>query len=208
MSHLLKRLDKHFTACVAAAAGAAAIGATADAAIVYSGVLNIVVPTTNVDGIYMNVETGQWANLPGSNVPGWDINPYGTSTTTISFWGTAGQGNGYVRGATSGVGSLAAGTLIGGASIFLTSGSHTTSGGGAWTLNANHLVGFKFLNGANQLRYGWFKMSVGANYGVRSIVEYAYDDTGAGITAGTVPGPAGLAVLALGAVGIRSRRRK
>lgn len=212
MSTLLKRLDKHFTTCAAAAAGVAAIGTAANAAIVYTA-LNHVVPNT-FDGTYLNVETGAFSDVGSSAPAGWDLNPYGTSTTAISFFqsstaGTGGATASWVRltGA-AGPSNLTAGTLIGGASTFATSGVSYTTGAGAWAANSTHILGFRFVDSGGNIRYGWMRMSVGANFATRTIIDFAWENTGGSIEAGAVPGPAGLAALAMGAVGIRSRRRK
>ena len=135
----------------------------------------------------------------------------GTGSTlkdTLNFFNPSGipGTNAYVTLGT-GVASLAAGTSISGSSTY-TSGAYTSTGAGAWTLNAANIVGFRFVNAASQVRYGWMRIQVGATVTTRSFVDYAYEDTGAAINAGAVPGPAGLAALALGAMGIRGRRRK
>lgn len=206
MSSLLKRLDKHFA--VAAVTGVAAIGASANAAIVWSGIVNINIPSTT-SGVYLNVVNGQTG--ASSALAGWDINPW--SSSALSFFSSTTSGQTVATGM-MGTGTvannLAQGTLISGASTFTTNvGVQTTTG---LNLNSsNNLFGFKFWHeGAAAFRYGWVRISLGASAGVqpRSIVEYAYEDTGAGLEAGVVPGPAGLAALALGAVGLRNRRRK
>lgn len=205
MSTLLKRLDKHFVTCAAAAAG---VAAGAQAAIVWSGIVNINVPSSS-SGVYLNVVNG--ATGASSSLSGWDLNPWSSSALNFFSSTTSGQtvatgmmGSGTVAN------NLAAGTLISGASTFTTNvGTQTTTG---LNLNSsNNLFGFKFWDEtAGAFRYGWVRVSLGATAGgqPRSIVEYAYENTGAGIQAGAVPGPAGLAALAMGAVGIRSRRRK
>jgi hypothetical protein len=206
MSSLLKRLDKHFAA--AAVAGVAAVGASANAAIVWSGIVNINVPSTT-SGVYLNVVTGQTGT--SSSLSGWDLNPW--SSTALNFFNSTTSGQ-TVRTDMVGSGTvannLAQGTLISGASTFTNNtGTQTTTG---LNLNSsNNLFGFKFWHeGAGAYRYGWVRISLGTSAGAqpRSIVEYAYEDTGAGLEAGVVPGPAGLAALALGAAGLRSRRRK
>ncbi|MFO0962695.1 MAG: hypothetical protein U0625_07275 [Phycisphaerales bacterium] len=201
---LLNRIEKHMTTCAIAAVGAAAVASAANAAIVYTS-FNHVIPA-NTDGTYLNIETGAFVDGPGSGVPGWDVNPW--SGTTLNFFNPSGipGTNAYVTLGT-GVASLAAGTSISGSSTY-TSGAYTSTGAGAWTLNAANIVGFRFVNAASQVRYGWMRIQVGATVTTRSFVDYAYEDTGAAINAGAVPGPAGLAALALGAMGIRGRRRK
>jgi hypothetical protein len=207
---LKSRLDGHFVACSALAA-AAAIGGVAqnsDAAIVYSGAVNINIPTST-SGVYVNVVTGANATSP-SGAPGWDLNPW--SSTTLSFFNPAAPSGGvYVLTGTN-VANLPAGTTIDGGSTY-GSGSAATTGAQPFVLNSsNNLVGFRFQNEAagNQTQYGWMRISLAAtlNGQPRAIVEYAYEDTGAGIGAGVVPAPGSLALLALGAAGLVGRRRK
>lgn len=207
MSNLLKRLDKHFAACAAVAGAAVAVG-SADAAVVWSGIVNINVPSTT-SGVYLNIVTG--ATGASSALSGWDLNPWSSSALNFFNSTTSGQTQRTdMVGSGSVASNLASGTLISGASTFTNNtGTQTTSG---LNLNSsNNLFGFKFWHeGAGAYRYGWVRLSLGTTAGgqPRSIVEYAYEDSGAGIQAGAVPGPAGLAALALGAIGVRSRRRK
>jgi len=207
MSKLAKRLDAHFVAC-AAAAGAAMVGTaqTAEAGIVYSGVLNIPVQQTT-NGLYINIVTGQ-INEPGNGgggtVAGWDINPYGATPT---FWGSGNPSWGYVG--TPGVmGQLAAGATIDG-----TTATNTGSASAAaFPTTVGALFGFRFQNEAagNQVQYGWGRLikHAGVSPATGFLVEYAYENTGAGIAAGAVPAPGSLALLALGALGVAGRRRK
>ena len=207
MSNLVKRLDAHFVAC-AAAAGAAMVGTAqqAEAGIVWSGAVNLPIALTT-NGLYLNVVTGainEPGNTTGSSVPGWDINPYG-STSLIMFNNSAtGVNPTYV------MGNIAAGTPINGSSTF---GSGTVTNGAPYNLNSsNNLFGFRFINeaAANQVQYGWFRVALGASTSTadRKIVEYAYENTGQGINAGAVPAPGSLALLALGAAGLAGRRRR
>ncbi len=212
MSILSKRLNKHFAVCAAAAAGAVALTGTqqADAAIVWSGAVNINIPSTTA-GVYANLATGVNGITPAS-APGWDINAWSSSALNFFVGGmVSGQRTDYVRGAsTSSTATLAFATMIDGSSL-LTTGTGTINTTGTTLNSSNNLFGFRFYHeGAGAFRFGWLRISLGATIGgqPRSIVEYAYEDTGAGIGAGVVPAPGTLAALALGAVGVRSRRRK
>jgi hypothetical protein len=213
--NLKTRLDGHFLACSAVAAAAAIGGATqtADAQIVYSGVVNINIPSTT-NGLYMNILTGQInepGNTSGTSVPGWDINPWGTG---LAYWSPSSPAGGaYVQrtggGATA---NLPMGTLIGAASVFGGSGA-SISGNEPHILNSNqNLIGFRFLNeGNSQVHYAWMRISLDSTLGgqPRTLVEYAFEATpGVAIGAGVIPAPGSLALLALGAVGMSSRRRK
>ena len=199
------RLNKHFAVC--AAAVATAVVGSANAAVVYSGVVNITVPA-NFEGIYFHLETGLY-NSSGATNPGWDINPYGSSTTAVSLY--AATGTGYMRnpgaGTSTGRTNLADGTAIGATSFFY--GSSTATIGtlvGQWSANANGIFGFKFLANDGLTHYGWARMSIGANAATRTIVDYGYESVaGAAIGAG-VPAPGAVALLGL--AGLMTRRRR
>jgi hypothetical protein len=73
-------------------------------------------------------------------------------------------------------------------------------------------VGFRFDIGGN-VRYGWLDVEVrgsgsAANSGGIFFFGAAYDDTGAPIAAGAVPGPGTLGALALGAAACLRRSRR
>ena len=211
MSKLAKRLDAHFVAC-AAAAGAAVVGTvqTADAAIVYSGVVNIPVQQTT-NGLYINIVThpapgsiNEPGNTTGGTVAGWDLNLY--SSTPLAWSG--GQLNwGYVGTGTSTVSQLAANAPINGATINLTN----TGNMSAFPTAGGSLFGFRFFNEvAAQVQFGWgrFIKATGASPATGTLVDFAYENTGGSIGAGAVPAPGSLALLALGALGVAGRRRK
>jgi uncharacterized protein (TIGR03382 family) len=200
---LKSRLDRHFVACSAAAAAATVGGVaqqSAEATIIYSGAVNINIPSTTA-GVYLNVAP--------AGVPGWDVNPW-NGTGLGLFSPTAPAGGVYVVTAPNFGANLAPGTLISAASLF---GSGSSANNAQWNLNSsNNLVGFRFQNeaNANQTHYGWMRISLSATAGSqpRAIVEYAYEDVaGVGINAGAVPTPGTLALLGLGAAGLLRRRR-
>jgi len=204
MSTFAKRLDVHFAA-LAAVGVVAGVGTAqhADAAIVASGPVNIPIPLTTA-GVYLNIVTGV-NNASPSLVPGWDINPYG-STSLILF--NPGAPAGGVYASVGGNFDLTLGTLVDSTSTY---GSGTMS-----TLNFNsdnNYIGFRFQNeaAANQVQYAWAQLHIGASATdpARAIIAYAYENSGAGILVGAVPAPsAGMAALALGGIGLLGRRRK
>ena len=212
MSTIAKRLDAHFAACAAAAAGVAMVGGTkaADAAIVWSGPINITIPSTTA-GVYLNVATGV-NNVNPASVPGWDVNPW-SSTGLNMFAPTVGGGH-VTTGAATVYDNMTAGTAIGPASTFGNTGTTTINAATPLNLNSsNNLVGFRFFregDAAGTLHYGWMRIQLGSSAAAqpRAIVEYAYEDQiGIAINAGQVPAPGALALLGLaGVVGTRRRR--
>jgi MYXO-CTERM domain-containing protein len=199
---LSNRLAKHF----GAAAAAAVVVGSANAAIVTWNV-NQVVPNT-IDGLYINVETQTTGSAAGV-VAGWDLNPYGTQTTSMSWFGATGGGcvTGLGQGGTTiAVASLSSGTLVGASSTFSNNPASSVTAGG-WVLNANNFFGFRFVGGDGQTRYGYGVMAIGANMGTRTLVSLAYESTaGQGINVGAVPAPGAIALLGL--AGLAGRRRR
>ena len=203
------RLDKHI---VAAAAVAAGVAASANAGVVYSGVINFVC-AVDIDGCYINVETGVLSNGPGSGVPGWDLNPY-SSAGGMNFFNSTGGGQLRQTGQTTGpAGNLAAGTVIGSAGSYNTSTSNvfgTASAG--WQYSAVNMIGFKFVSAAGTTHYGWMRFEMGAAGSAgtamtRTVVDYAYENVAnASIEAGAIPAPGAIALLGL--AGFAGRRRR
>ena len=210
----LSRLEKHI---VAAAAVAAGVAASANAAIVYSGVVNFAC-AIDIDGTYINVQTGQLTNGPGAGVPGWDVNPYRSGTGSgLNFFSPTGGG---MVSAVAGTGpalNLASGALIGSTSNFSSSTATIAFGSaaGQWQYGANNLVGFRFVSLAGTTHYGWMRFLMGTqpatgNLVTRTVVDFAYESVaGASIAAGNngIPAPGALALLGVaGLAGARRRR--
>jgi hypothetical protein len=196
---LSNRLVKHF----GAAASAALVAGAANAAVVTWN-CNLVVPN-NIDGQYINVEAQTFGSAAGL-VAGWDLNPYGTSTTAMSWFAAAapsgcvtGLGQG---GTTIAVASLSAGTLVSAASTFGNTASSVTAGG--WVLNSANKFGFRFLAAAGTTHYGYGVMTMGATMGVRTLTSLHFESVaGVGII---VPAPGAIALLGL--AGLVGRRRR
>ncbi len=201
------KLEMHF----AAAAALCAAGA-ANAAIVYSGTVNFVC-AVDIDGTYINVETGVMSNGPGSGVPGWDVNPYSTSGG-MNFFNSTGGGQLRQPGQSTGpAGNLAAGTLIGSTGSFNTATANVYGNAAAgWQYSAINMIGFRFVSAAGTTHYGWMRFAMGAPGSAgtamtRTVVDYAWENVaGTSIAAGAVPAPGALALL--GVAGLASRRRR
>ena len=198
------RISNRFEKHIVAAATVAMTAAAANAGLVTWNA-NLVIPN-NIDGQYINVET-QTAGSAAGNVAGWDLNPYGTSTTAMSWFAAAapsgcvmGLGQG---GLTSAVASLSAGTLVSSASTFGNTASSVTAGG--WMLNSANYFGFRFLGADAGTHYGWGIMTVGATMGVRTLTSVTFETT-AGASVTVAPAPGALALLGL--AGFAARRRR
>ena len=185
------RLQRHVaTALVVAAAVQAA---TADI-VVWE--LNQGVPAS-LDGLYVKVDSQQTTTGAGTTLPGWDINPYGS--TTLNFFASSTSPNPtttYARTQTSGgPSSLASGTLIGPGTTFANSTtaviSATGVGANGWQLNSTHYFAFRFNPGstAGTVRYGWGEMLVGATATQRTLIRVAWENSGAPIAVGDAGGP-------------------
>ena len=200
------RISNRFEKHIVAAATVAMTAAAANAAVVTWNA-NLVIPN-NIDGQYINVETQTFGSAAGL-VAGWDLNPYGTSTTAMSWFAAAapsgcvmGLGQG---GATAAVASLSGGTLVDSASTFGNTASSVTAGG--WVLNAANNFGFRFSGADGLTHYGYGVFTVGATMGVRTLTSVFYESTaGLGITVAAVPAPGALALLGL--AGFAARRRR
>jgi len=207
----MSKLELHLAALAAATAGMG-LATQADAAIVYSGVVNINIPSTT-SGIYLNVVTGVSG---GSSTPGWDVNPWSGSALNMFSTATQGGSPGNTRYAGTGATyfNLAPGAIIGPAATFGGVGTNTINAGTPLNLNSsNNLVGFQFLNElTGAVHYGWMRIALGGTPGgqPRSIVEYAYESQpGVAIAAKDgVPTPGAASLLAIGAAGLVGRRRR
>ena len=129
-SELATRLTRHFAVCATVAAAVPFLASEDASADVIYRAYGTVIPN-NIDGLYINVETGLTGSAAGV-VAGWDLNPYGTSTTAISWFGATGGGcvTGLGQGGTTvAVANLTPGTLVSSTSTFANTPSSVTAGG-------------------------------------------------------------------------------
>ena len=200
------RISNRFEKHIVAAATVAMTAAAANAGLVTWNA-NLVIPN-NIDGQYINVETQTAASAAGL-VAGWDLNPYGTSTTAMSWFAAAapsgcvmGLGQG---GLTNAVASLSGGTVVSSASSFGNTALSVTAGG--WMLNSANYFGFRFVGADLGTHYGFGQMTIGATMGVRTLNYVSFQTTaGLGITIPAIPAPGALALLGL--AGFATRRRR
>lgn len=189
----------------------AALGAncSAGAAIVYSGLQNISIPT-DFDGVFLDVDTGATGTTP---ITGWDINP---------FFGGVGIGNSApfqpVRIGTGNLDAyknLAFGAPISAGSSFYSSGDggsdtdHFGAGADQFHDGVDGYLGFQFTtNSTTGPYFGWMRLSLTDNTEGALIRDWAYDDSGADIFAGmVVPEPTRVILLLAGCLAIVMRRR-
>ena len=187
---------------------ALAAPAVADAAIIYSGPVNISIPN-NFDGVYINLVTGATGTAGGS-VPGWNWNAYNSGTSMSFFWNASPANSGLsLDGTTYGV--LASGTPITSGNTYIALTAAAAAAG--WSAGADAYLGVRITNSVtSQINFGWVHLITTGTTGFpATIVDYAYDNAGGSITAGQVPEPttfALLGVMAAGALGVRAWRKR
>ena len=192
-----RRLSKHFLAAAVAASSVSLLAAhSASADIIYSGVINFAC-AVDIDGCYINVETGLLSNGPGTGVPGWDVNPYSTGGG-MNFFNPTGGGQIRYPGVTTGAaGNVALNTPVNSTSSYNTATTAVTFGSAAgnWQYSADNIIGFRFVAAAGTTHYGWMRFAMGAAGSsgtsmTRTIVDYAWETTaGLPILAGSQGGP-------------------
>jgi hypothetical protein len=187
---------------VAASSASLLAAHSASADIIYSGVINFAC-AVDIDGCYINVETGLLSNGPGTGVPGWDVNPYST-TGGMNFFNSTGGGQIRYPGVTTGAaGNVALNTPVTSTSSYNTSTTPVTFGStaGNWQYSTDNIIGFKFVASDGLTHYGWMRFAMGAlgsaglsgtsaNAATRTVVDYAWETTaGLPINAGSQGGP-------------------
>jgi len=156
---------------------------SARAAVIYSGLQDLVIPT-NFVGLYLDIETGVTSS--GGN---WDINPFfggvgiANSPTFQPARSGLGRGDAIVK--------LGAGAQVGAGLSFASghggSQTHLGSGAGQFAIGGEGYLAFRFItNGGLSTHYGWMRVVLTANTEGAVIRDWAYED-GAGYDPGVAP---------------------
>lgn len=217
------KLNRHFLACSAFVGTAALMTAqNADASIVYSGVQNLSVPTTNgAGGIYLDltlpnsffIPTGSGTGAAeGLNtlLPSWDVNFYRSGGGNLR-WAypivlSVAQTLAVYNNPAHHVAPLIAGVTIDGTSAL---GTYQTMVPEYTSTTA--FMGVRFHDASNNNLFGWIRVAGGPTQGnPATIVDWAYENSGSGIVTGVVPEPSTLALgfLSAGAVGVAAWRKR
>lgn len=187
------------------------VPALGHAAIIYSGLQEIPIPTT-FEGIYIDLDNAATISSP---FPGWDINPF--------FGGSGIANSANFQPARTGTGNLDAiirlnlGDPIGSSLNYSTGfggsgspNSHLGAGANQFAVGVQSYMGFTFtLNDSSGPYYGWLRATLTNNVTGGFIHDWAYENSGASILAGaTVPEPGRGALLLAGLAGCLFRRRR
>ena len=173
------------------AALALVVPAAAD--VIYSNYQNLSIPA-NFDGLYLDVNTGNYSTSMAAPQTGWDINPYYGGKVVANSPGF--QPVRTTTGNTSAIVNLAGGASVGSGSTYSafvqgptgetpgapgygTSQMLTTSGGN-FTAGTEGYLGFKLYTDATYTvaNYGWMRVVFTNNTGDAVIKDWAYDNTG------------------------------
>lgn len=192
------------SAYAAAALAAAGASAAASADIVYSGAQDL--PVAQGPGFQLNLDGDAYSDILLKNYVFGGGNYQGA---TVNYF------PGKVVGFTTGLNyatALSAGDVI----------DSTTTAGGPFAVSlaygnnpdsqfdqsSNAYIGLEFPINATS-HFGWVRVSIDNAAGTFVVHDWAYESQpGVGIEAGAVPEPGSLALLAAGALGVASRRRK
>lgn len=184
----------------------ALFSADAKGAIVYSGELNIPISST-FDSTYLDVDA--FSSVPAASL-GWDID---------AFFGGEAFGNSAAFqparvsvGADTAILRLDPGAVVDVSLNYFNaaagSSAHMGNGAGQFASGTEGYLGFSFTeNDGNGPYYGWMRVVFSNAGGTGTIVDWAYDNTGAPISVGVVPEPSAMMLGGIGALALAFRRR-
>ena len=161
--------------------------APVDAAVIYSDLRDIAIPT-NLVGVYLDVDTGATGLSDDSPPAGWDINPFfgGFGVANSASFQPVRTGTGIA----DTVLRLATGSTIDGTRLFAsTFGGSETHLGPQFVAGREGYLGFKFTTNAPAAAgpyYGWMRVVFTANAAGGVIKDWAYENAGSQIVTGRV----------------------
>lgn len=184
------------------------VPAASNAAVLYSGIQNITV-TNSFTSVYLDVDA--FSSVPTKSA-GWDVDV---------FFGGQGFGNSEnfqpVRqafGLNSPIIRLDAGAVVDGSLTYFNleagSDSHIGNSANQFASGSEGYLGFRFIeNDGDGPYYGWMRVIFSNDGNSGTIIDWAYDDTGAPIAVGAVvPEPSAVMLGGLGALAMAFRRRR
>lgn len=180
---------------------------TSRAAVIYSGIQDIPIPTT-FEGVYVDLDNAGSGNSVAT-VPGWDINPF------FGGIGIAGSANFQPSRLTASNDSqilkLAVDDTVNGGHTYSTgetgSSDHFGTAPEQFHDGVEAYIGFRFVkNDTSGPFYGWMRVTLTANTPGAVISDWAWEDGGGDILVGAVPEPSTLMLGALGFLALLWRR--
>jgi hypothetical protein len=188
---------------------------TADAAVVYSGIVNIA-NTALTAGATTNIVIDGVTPFALSGI----FFAKGSGGSTTDSLQTFSAGFAFISETANvaHVDKLGAGVNVDASDSYSNSASGLVSksdGSGPWLSSTDGYFGFEFNPTGSQVDYGWGQITTSAFSNTMTLVDYAYDDSGAAILSGQTlgaspvpePGTATLVASALGVVAFFRRRR-
>ncbi len=189
----------------------ASLAANSRAAIVYSGIENILIPTTFV-GVYLDIDGGGTVGEEGA---GWDTNfvfngeGLGNSPSFRPVTATVVLDAPVLNlafGTTVSSGNTFAATYTGG---YSSSATHVGNSPGQFASGTEGYIGFQFTtNSSAGPYYGWMRVELSNTAATGLVKDWAYEDSGGAITVGAVPEPSSVLSLLAGAAAFCYRRRR
>lgn len=184
--------------------------ASTNAAIVWSGVVDIPIPSS-LDGIYLNIGTGNSQTSADDSFLLTDVNfftgGFAIRSSADFLPARVATGN------TDAIVNLSLGTLVDSDLSFAMaavgiSNTHMGSGAGQFDSGQEGYLGFIYGDGGSASYYGWMRATLTSN-GTGTIHEWAFENTTsrAPITVGAVPEPSVFLLSVIGLAGLYRRRR-
>ena len=165
--------------------------APARAALIYSGLKDLVIPT-GLTGIYLDLDTGITGFDENAPPTGWDINPFfggtGIANNTVFQPVRMGAGN------EDAVRKLGAGSVVSGSAVFSSGfggsgdvNQHLGAGANQFQAGTEGYLGFKFTtNAAADPYYGWMRLVLTGNLAGAQIKDWAYENSGVALATARV----------------------